>query len=80
MQKYEKLKEEHQQVLTASLRFREEQIERVNRLNELEAEFSDVLYLSLPIFILLCKNKMILIVNYYFKTIAIKTERRIGKG
>ncbi|CAF0735433.1 unnamed protein product [Brachionus calyciflorus] len=38
LQKYDKIKEEYQQILTASLRFREEQIEKVNRLNELEAE------------------------------------------
>lgn len=38
LQKYDKIKEEYQQVLTASLRFREEQIEKVNKLNELEAE------------------------------------------
>ena len=39
MQKYEKLKDDYQQILTASLRFREEQIEKVNKLNELENEF-----------------------------------------
>lgn len=43
VQKYDKLKEDYQSVLTASLRFREEQIEKVNRLNELEAEYVEVL-------------------------------------
>ncbi len=38
MQKYDKLKEDYQQILTASLRFREEQIEKVNKINELEHE------------------------------------------
>nr|AWV66630.1 autophagy-related protein 16 [Brachionus rotundiformis] len=38
LQKFNKIKEEYQQILTASLRFREEQIEKVNKLNELEAE------------------------------------------
>lgn len=38
VQKYDKLKEDYQQILTASLRFREEQIEKVNKINELEHE------------------------------------------
>ena len=38
MQKYEKLKEDYHQILTASLRFKEEQIERVNKQNEFESE------------------------------------------
>lgn len=36
VQKYDKLKEEYESVLTASLRFREEQIEKVNKQNELD--------------------------------------------
>ncbi len=36
VQKYDKLKEEYEAVLTASLRFREEQIEKVNKQNELD--------------------------------------------
>jgi hypothetical protein len=38
MQKYEKLKEEYNVLLTASLRFKEEQIEKVNKQNELDSE------------------------------------------
>jgi len=38
VQKYDSLKEDYQQILTASLRFREEQIEKVNKINELEHE------------------------------------------
>lgn len=38
VQKYDKLKEDYQAILTASLRFREEQIEKVNKLNEMENE------------------------------------------
>lgn len=38
LQKYDKLSEEHQHVLTASLKFREEQIDRINKLNEAESE------------------------------------------
>ena len=38
LQKYDKLKEDYQQILTASLRFREEQIERINKQNDLENE------------------------------------------
>jgi hypothetical protein len=52
-QKYEKLKEEYHQLLTASLRFKEEQIEKVNKNNELETEydtFNNILF-SLHIFI-----------------------------
>ncbi len=40
MQKYDKLKEDYQSILTASLRFREEQIEKVNKINELEHELA----------------------------------------
>jgi autophagy-related protein 16-1 len=36
LKNYNKLKDDHQQVLTASLRFREEQIETMNKLNEQE--------------------------------------------
>lgn len=36
VQKYDKLKEEYESVLTASLRFREEQIEKVNKQNDLD--------------------------------------------
>lgn len=36
VQKYDKLKEEYESVLSASLRFREEQIEKVNKQNELD--------------------------------------------
>jgi len=39
VQKYEKLKEEYEAILTASLRFREEQIEKVNKQNELENQY-----------------------------------------
>nr|AWV66678.1 autophagy-related protein 16 [Brachionus koreanus] len=38
LQKFNKAKEEYQQILNASLRFREEQIEKMNKFNELEAE------------------------------------------
>lgn len=38
LQKYDKLNEDYQSLLQASLRFRNEQIEKVNRLNELEEE------------------------------------------
>lgn len=38
LQKYEKLKDDYQQILTASLRFREEQIEKINKENELVNE------------------------------------------
>ncbi len=37
-QKFEKLKEDYQHILTASLKFREEQIDRINKQNELENE------------------------------------------
>ena len=46
IQKYDKLKEDYQQVLTASLRFREEQIEKVNKMNDMESEYAlDLLFL-----------------------------------
>lgn len=38
LQKYDKLKDDYQQILTASLRFREEQIEKINKQNELDNE------------------------------------------
>ena len=38
VQKYDKLKEEYESVLSASLRFREEQIEKVNKQNELDSQ------------------------------------------
>lgn len=38
LSKHDKLKEDYQQILSASLRFREEQIERINKQNELESE------------------------------------------
>ena len=48
IQKYDKLKEDYQQVLTASLRFREEQIEKVNKMNDMESEYALVFYFFLP--------------------------------
>lgn len=38
LQKHDKLNDDYQSLLAASLRFRNEQIEKVNRLNELEEE------------------------------------------
>ena len=38
LQKYEKLKDDYQQLLASYLRFKEEQIEKVNKLNEFENE------------------------------------------
>jgi hypothetical protein len=40
LQKYEKLKEDYQTVLTQVLKFREEQIDKVNKMNELETEYN----------------------------------------
>jgi len=39
LQKYEKLKDDYQQLLASYLRFKEEQIEKVNKLNEFENEY-----------------------------------------
>ena len=38
LQKHEKLNADYQQILTATLRFREEQIDRINKINEMETE------------------------------------------
>ena len=38
VQKYDKLKDDYQQILTASLRFREEQIEKINKQNDMDNE------------------------------------------
>ena len=38
MEKYDKIKDDYKSLLDASLRFREEQVEKMNRQNEIENE------------------------------------------